>query len=402
MTGDILFLAHRLPYPPNRGDKIRSWHILNALGKLAPVHVAALVDDPADWDHARVIEAVASSISLAPRAPGRAGAMLRALLSGRPASVEACASAALSRDVAALLGSGRIAAIYAFSGQMAQFVPADWRGGFLMDFVDADSAKFAQQGEQGGFAGLAHRIEARRLLAFERETAARAGLSLFVSAAEAELFLRTSGMPTERIEVLENGVDLRFFDPDVSCVSPLPPGGPAILFTGQMDYPPNAEAVCAFAEKVLPRIQAQLPDVRFVIAGRAPLPEVRALAGRPGVIVTGAVEDMRPWLASAAAVVAPLSLARGVQNKVLEAMAMAKPVVASPSAAQGIDATPGQELLVADGPEDQARSLIALLVAPERAQSIGAAARRRVEVRYGWEARLAPLGGLIERAGGRR
>ena len=208
---------------------------------------------------------------------------------------------------------------------------------------------------------------------------------MFVSAAEAVLFNELTGLSAK---VLENGVDATFFAR--AAVEAVDAPHPLIVFTGQMNYAPNADAVTAFARDVMPA----LPTATFAIVGRAPTAAVRALAS-PSVIVTGEVPDTRPWLAAADVVAAPLALARGIQNKVLEAMAMGKPVVASSSAAHGIDAKAGAELLVADSADAQAAVIAALLADPLRARSIGQAARDRVLARYSWDACLAPLAGLV-------
>ena len=393
---DILFLAHRIPYPPNRGDKIRSWHILRHLAALAPVHLACFADDEADAAHLPALRAALGGAlgeaHVEVRRTGKLVGGMQALASGKPASLTLFESARLRRFVEGMLANRDVGAIFAFSGQMGQFVPASRRARFVMDFGDVDSAKFAGYAAAGGVLAPLYRREAARLGAFERQTAARADLSLFVSEAEAALF-RSLGA-TGDIRALPNGVDLAFYDPGADFPR-LDEPGPLLVFTGQMDYPPNVEAVTAFARDVLLRLRRERPEVRFAIVGREPAPEVVRLAEAPGVTVTGEVADVRPWLAAAAAVVAPLQLARGIQNKVLEAMAMARPVVASAAAFTGIDAEPGRELLVADGAEAQARAALGLLADPVRAEAIGAAARRRVESAYSWEAKLAPLAAMI-------
>jgi sugar transferase (PEP-CTERM/EpsH1 system associated) len=261
-----------------------------------------------------------------------------------------------------------------------------------MDFGDVDSAKFAQYADDGaGPMRWVNRREGEKLFAFERATAARADLSLFVSEAEASLFRSMTGLAN--IKALSNGIDVDHFDPgaDFPPLDDATKGqGPLLLFTGQMDYAPNIQAVTWFARDVLPHV----PGARFVIAGRNPPPGVRALAGER-VIVTGAVADMRSWLAAADIVVAPLKLARGIQNKVLEAMAMAKPVVASSAAFEGIEAVPGRDLLVADDAGATAEAINGLLAAPERAAAMGAAARQQMDRSYRWEARLAPLAAMV-------
>jgi sugar transferase (PEP-CTERM/EpsH1 system associated) len=258
-----------------------------------------------------------------------------------------------------------------------------------MDFVDMDSAKFEAYAAQGGPLASVHRREARRLFAFERDTAARARVSLFVSEAEAALFAGRAQLPRADIRALHNGVDLDFYRP--GAVPPAPaPRRPLIVFTGQMDYAPNIDAVSWFAETVLP----QIPGAHFAVVGRSPAEAVKRLAGER-VTVTGAVDDTRVWLAAADVVVAPLRIARGVQNKALECMAMGRPLVATPAAFEGIEAEAGRDLVVAESAEDQARAIRHLLSDPVRAAVLGAAARRRMEEVYSWEARLAPLAGLL-------
>lgn len=401
----ILFLVHRAPWPPDRGDRIRSWHLFEALRKIAPVHVAALADSEVEADAARAkLAPLAASVHIVARRAGRVAAMASALLRGQPASLPLFASAELARHVGGLLGHGPITHIVAFSSQMAQYVPAGCNLPFVMDFVDVDSAKFEAYAaaDRPGVMRWVHAREGRLLGAYEASVASTADTSLFVSEAEASLFRARTGLDAARVTALENGIDLDRFSPDGDWqrLAEADRGtGPLIVFTGQMDYRPNIEAVSDFAHATLPLIRAALPRTRFAIVGRAPTPEVRALAGLPGVLVTGEVPDTRPWLAAAGAVVAPLAVARGVQNKLLEAMAMARPVVASPSAAQGIDATVGTHLLVADGPAATAEAVGTLIADPARADAIGRAARARMQARYGWDATLADLARVLSGTG---
>jgi sugar transferase (PEP-CTERM/EpsH1 system associated) len=391
---EILFLAHRIPFPPDRGDKIRSWHVLRTIAGFARVHLACFADDDADAAHLTGLKQALGDglgdVLVEVRSTSRAAAAARALTSGRPLSLTAFDSAAMRHFVTERLGS--LDAIYAFSGQMAQFVPAGAAPRFVMDFVDVDSAKFAAYADEArGPMRLLYAREAKRLFAFEREVAARADSSLFVSEAEAALFRRRTGLAN--IKALANGIDAGFFDPAARFprLSREERGeGPLLLFTGQMDYRPNVDAVCWFAREVLARI----PAARFVVAGRNPPREVRALAGER-VTVTGAVADMRSWLAAADVVVAPLRIARGIQNKVLEAMAMARPVVASPAAFEGIEAEPGKHLLVPEGAEATAEAISALLADPAAASALGQSGRSLVTRTYQWESRLAPLRDML-------
>jgi sugar transferase (PEP-CTERM/EpsH1 system associated) len=388
--GSLLFLAHRVPFPPDRGDKIRGWHILRHLARSHRVHLCAFADDRRDLQpRAELVEATASRTILW-RGKGRARAAAEALASGRPLSLTAFDTRAMRRAVADVMARETIDTIYVFSGQMAQYLPGDTRARVIMDFVDMDSAKFAQYAAEGrGPMRWMLAREARLLQAFEALVAARADASLFVSEAEAALFRTTTGAP--RVHAIGNGIDTGFYDPAASA--PVEEAGPLIVFTGQMDYRPNIDAVTWFAQAVLPRVRAQHPQARFAIVGRAPDDAVRALGAQPGVVVTGEVADVRGWLAAADVVVAPLRIARGVQNKVLEAMAMARPVVASTAAAEGIDHAGC--VAVAGDASAYASAVCALLANPAEAERIGREARAQVQRRYGWAAQLAPLEALL-------
>jgi sugar transferase (PEP-CTERM/EpsH1 system associated) len=387
--GDILFLAHRVPYPPDRGDKIRSYHLLRHLAAQRRVHLAAFADDPRDMDRPE-LAAVTASRAIVRRTKSQAVAGLQALASGRPLSLTAFDHAAMRRAVAEVLAREKIETIFVFSSQMAQYVPAATRQRVIMDFVDMDSAKFATYAHtaRGPMRWMLAR-EARLLMAYETEVAARADASLFVSEAEAGLFRRSTGGEAHAIE---NGIDTEYFDPLVDFEA-VEAGRALIVFTGQMDYRPNVDAVNWFVEDILPRVRVTHPDARFAIVGRNPGDAVRALARQEGVIVTGEVADVRGWLAAAAVVVAPLKLARGIQNKVLEAMAMARPVVASAAAAEGIDHK--GTIVVGETEAGMTEAVTLLLGDPQSALELGRDARARVMARYGWGARLAPLDALL-------
>ena len=394
MAPELLFLAHRIPFPPDRGDKIRSWHLLRHLGGLAKVHLACFADDEEDEAHLPALrEAMGGRLGEAhveTRRTGKGLAGARALLEGKPVSLTLFDSPAMHDFVRQMLARPSLRTIFAFSWQMAHFVPEGIAQRFVMDFGDMDSAKFAAYGERGGPLGIVHRREAEKLLAFEKKVAARADVSLFVSEAEAALFRRAIGPQCADVRAIQNGVDLDYYDPEARFERIEPDPG-LIVFTGQMDYAPNVDAVSWFASEVRPL----LPDARFAIVGRKPGEAVRRLAERDRVIVTGEVADVRTWLAAAAAVVAPLRIARGIQNKVLEAMAMGKAVIASPAAFEGIEAEGGRELIVAESPEQQARAIRRLLADKAETEALGRAARRRMELSYRWESRLAPLASIV-------
>lgn len=395
---EILFLAHRIPFPPDRGDKIRSHHLLKAMARLAPVHVACFMDDAADAAEEGELAALAASYCLVPRRKPVALAALEAVATGRPVSLPAFASPQIARYVAETLRARPISTLFVFSVQMAQYIPADFAGRVIMDFVDVDSAKFE------AYAAEAHQPlralyarEARLLSRFEARVARRADASLLVTPEEAALFEQRmgAGAPANVLS-LGNGIDTGYFAPGARPLDPvMVESGPNIVFTGQMNYPPNVAAVVEFATGAMPAIRAVHPQARFHVVGREPSAAVKALEGRYGTRVHGRVPDVRPWLAGADLVVAPLTIARGVQNKVLEAMAMARPVLVTPAAATGIQATPGEHFAVAEGAGPLAREALALLADSVGAEAMGTAGRRFVVDHCGWDAVLARLPALV-------
>lgn len=388
---DIVFLAHRSPFPPDRGDKIRAFNVLKHLAAGHRVHLVAFADDPRDLEGNDGLAPFTASRTILWRGKSRPRALVEALVQRRPASLTAFDDRAMHDAVADVLEREAIETIYVFSGQMAQYLPAETWARVIMDFCDMDSLKFADyaKGSRGPMRWLMRR-EARLLFEFERQVAQRVDASLFVSEAEADLFRTRTGAPN--VQAVENGIDTDFFDP-AAAFERIDSPGKLIVFTGQMDYRPNVDAVTWFAEAVLPHIRAAHPDAVFVIVGRNPTDAVVALAKQDGVRVTGEVADVRPWLEAAACVVAPLKIARGIQNKVLEAMAMERPVVASSAAGEGInhDGT----ILSEDSAAEVASAVNGLLADPSTAAAIGRKARERVRVRYAWDARLAALDDLI-------
>ena len=387
---DILFLAHRAPFPPDRGDKIRAYNVLRYLSARARVHLVAFADDPRDLA-APELGSLCASHTIVPHVKSRARAAVEALATERSVSVAAFADARVQSAVDHVLATHDISAIFVFSSAMAQYLPRISRPRTVMDFCDVDSVKFGEYARTAsGPLRWLYRREERRLGEFDRGIARSVDASLFVSASEAALFRSIGG--EGRIEVVENGIDTARFDP-AAGYTPVDAGDPLIVFTGQMDYAPNVAAVRWFAKAVLPSVRARHPGARFAIVGRAPSADVTALAANDAVIVTGEVADVRGWIAAAAVVVAPLQIARGIQNKVLEAMAMARPVVASPGAAEGIDHA--GMLCVADGADAFAGQVSALIADLARGDELGTAARRRVQQRYGWAARLAGLDALL-------
>jgi sugar transferase (PEP-CTERM/EpsH1 system associated) len=400
MSG-ILFLAHRLPFPPDRGDKIRSHNVLKALAALGPVHVGCFGETVADKANEIDLAELAESHCMPMRDKPLVLAGIEALVRREPVSLTAFWDSALRNWITRTLASHEIDTIYVFSGQMGQYVPRSWSGRLVVDLVDVDSAKFeAYARDAKAPVRWIHAREARLLAREEARLAARADRTLLVSEAETALF--ATRLPAGRemnLAVLGNGIDARRFDPAGLAAHPaLVKGGPHIVFTGQMDYPPNVDAAVRAVERLMPWIRAVHPDAQLHLVGRAPVPELVALDGRSGARVWGEVPDVRPFLAGADLVLTPLAIARGVQNKVLEAMAMACPVVLTPAAATGIPGEDEVHFAVAESDEALVARTLALLAREPAAQAMGQAARRLVVERMSWAAMLATLPAFVGRA----
>ena len=390
---DLLFLAHRIPYPPDKGDKIRAWHLLLHLAQHYRVHLGAFVDDPDDWRHCDTLRALCASTCFARLNP-RLGKLraLTGLLSGAPLTLPYYRHAGMQAWVDARLGDG-VERVLAYSSAMARFVMHAGNTRRVMDFVDIDSDKWRQYARTRPWPlSWLYRREGERLLAWEREVAAAFDASLFVSAAEAADFRVLAPESAARVGHYHNGVDAEYFSPARAYADPYPAGSTAIVFTGAMDYWPNIDAVIWYAREVLPGLRASRPELLFAIVGGRPPPQVRELAALPGVLVSGRVEDVRPWLAGARVVVAPLRIARGIQNKVLEGMAMAKNLVATPQALEGIHARVGEEVRLAADTAALARETLAALDGPD----LGPAARARVLNDFTWDRALARVDRLLE------
>ena len=389
---NLLYLVHRLPFPPNKGDKVRSYHLLKHLAARHRVFLGTFIDDPADEQYVDKVAELCADMHVARLDPRMAKLRsLKALVTGAPLTLAYYENAGLRRWAAETARAHRIDAAVVFSSSMAQYAQALPEVPMLVDFVDVDSAKWTQYGSSNRWPlSWLYRREGERLLACERTVASAAKRSFFVTANEKALFAKLAPECSEMIDAINNGVDADFFAPDPGRVSPFPENVTSIVFTGAMDYWPNADAVVWFARDVLPALRASRPEVRFYIVGRTPAPQVLALAA-DDVVVTGTVPDVRPYLQHATVVVAPLRLARGIQNKVLEAMAMARPVVASQSCADSIDARQGVELLAATEPADFVRQIGLLLQDSTRAAGIGEAGRRRVQQSYSWDAHLSGI-----------
>ena len=389
---ELLYLVHRIPYPPNKGDKIRSYHLLQHLAQRFKVHVGAFIDDSNDWQYTEALAQMAGGevklLALNPRLATLKSAA--GLLTGEPLTLPYYRDKRMQHWVDDLLARRPITRALVYSSSMAQYVMQHTRLHRVIDFVDIDSDKWRQYAQKKAWPmNWVYQREARTLFDYERRVTHAFAASAFVSEAEAALFKQLAPDCADKVFGFSNGVDTDYFSPSLTFSSPYCAGEQVLVFTGAMDYWANVDAVTWFARDIFPAVQRVHPGVRFYIVGSRPTSEVQALAKHSGVTVTGAVADTRPYIAHAAMAVAPLRIARGIQNKVLEAMAMAKSTVVTEQALEGIDAQAGRDLLLASDSAAFSAQCIALLTQPNPA--LGQAARNRVVTGYSWARHLASI-----------
>lgn len=396
---ELLYLAHRIPYPPNKGDKIRSYHLLKHLAQRYRVNLGTFIDDEKDWQHVEKVRSLCGDTCFVDLAPGMARMRsLAGFLFGQPLTLPYYRNARLQAWVNRVLETRQIRNILVFSSAMAQYVDHADQALRIIDFVDIDSDKWQQYAETMRWPmSWVYRRESKLLLNYERQVAKTFDSVTFVSEAEAEMFNRLAPETAPKVTYFNNGVDADYFSPEKRFPNPYSEGVRVLVFVGAMDYWANIDAVNFFARRIFPGIHARLPQVEFHIVGARPTAEVIALGALSGVKVTGSVPDVRPYLTHASLAVAPLRIARGIQNKVLEAMAMEKVVILSPQAMEGIRAQPDHELVVARNEGEFISRIISLLQGGS-GQAIGRAARARVLEDYSWNKGLGRMDMLLSQS----
>lgn len=408
----LLFLAHRIPYPPNKGDKIRSFHQLRALVERGhEIHLLAFADDASDMGYQVDLAKLCASVQIVPL--NRLWAQLRALrtlLSPRPLSLGFYESKQMRAITQQKFAEEQFDAVFVYSSTMAQYVPLELASRTVVDMVDVDSEKWLDYARSVNITkSWLYKLEWQRLHRYEQEIVATFGYTLLTTAREAALLNQVDEFTRRaRLRTLTNGVDLAHYRPEpwrLRILDKLPlserqwfadPVAPRLVFTGAMDYYANIEGVKYFAESILPLVREREPHAEFLIVGSKPTDEVKQLGRLPGVQVTGFVEDVRPYLQAATICVVPLRIARGVQNKVLEAMAMGKASVSTPEGVAGLNVTDGEHLLMADSPRKFAEQIIKLIRNEKLRRELGENARSFVEEHHDWAPLLQRFVELLE------
>lgn len=391
----VLFLTHRVPYPPNRGDRIRTFNFLRHLATQADVWLASFADEPVSDATWKMLHSICHRVAIVP--VEKRMRWVRAGLSvacGGSISVGAFSSPRFRSFVSEWSRQTQFAATLSSSSALTQYqrlgalgdVPA------YVDLIDVDSQKWVDYAaNSSGWRKLVYRIEGQRLRAVESDLADWTRGICVVSDAEADIY--RSFRKTELIRAVPNGVDLDYFTPQSDASrSPTPEVEQnGCVFVGVLDYKPNVDGICWFAREVWPEVVRQRPDQKLRIVGREPVAAVRELASIPGLEVVGTVPDVRPYLTQASVAVVPLHIARGVQNKVLEALAMAKPVVASPEPLVGLDVHDGLDVFRAETKEQWVSALLRLFDDPVLRKEVGVAGQAYVTANHRWDQCLSSL-----------
>lgn len=388
---DILYLSHCVPNPPNKGERIRAFHEVEHLRRDFNVHVACFSRGEEEALAAVELSSRCASLHAEPMSPR--GALLPAglrFLCGGSITAAYYGSRRLKERVKLLADQVRPSVVVVYSSAMAQYAPPGIP--MVLDLVDVDSEKWLQYSRVRR-PGYPYQVESGRLRRLEAEYAKRATVTYLATGQETSLF-RTIA-PDADVRCMENGVDLEYFHPARAPALAALSGRRFLMFLGAMDYFPNADAVEWFAASVFGRIRAADPGAEFLIVGRNPTPAVKKLAGVPGITVTGEVDDVRPYLAAARAVAAPLRIARGIQNKVLEALAMGKPVLASEPVCKtfGADLPAGLEAC-----PDAASCVSHALELLKAAETPRPEIREEACRRYSWPDNLAQLATAVHAA----
>lgn len=393
-------MVHRLPYPPNKGDKVRSYNILKHLSRNNNVFLGTFIDDPADEKYVDVVRGFCKEVFVYKL--NKRFSFLRGLIGfglGNSLSLSYYNVSGITVWINSVLENNKIDAVFVFSSAMGQFVKQNLYTKTLVDFVDVDSQKWTDYSSSAYFPiSYFYAREARLLLRYERFLATQVKHSFFVTEKEKSLFGELASECIPKISALDNGVDSEFFAIDKNLPSPFLNNSEDIIpivFTGAMDYLPNVDAVIWFVENIFPELLSINNNYRFFIVGRNPSKSVLLLKSE-FVFVTGTVKDVRAYLQYASVVVAPLRIARGVQNKILEAMSMAKAVVASATCVQAINANDGVDIISADSPEDFINKICFLVDNPNIAAKIGSSARSTILNNYSWAFHLEKMDKYLE------
>lgn len=396
MKKKILYLSHRIPYPPNKGDKIRSFNEIKELSDHYTIDLICLADDPKDLKYSKDLLQYCRQVKVFPLNPliGKLKGLLT-LITGKSITQGYFYKAKFQKQFDQWIDSENYDAVIFFSSSMAEYFFKSSHKEILsqkqliMDFCDLDSDKWRQYAQKTKFPLKSiYNLEGSRLLEFEIKINKVVSQSVFVSSKEAKLFLQYYP-DASNVNIISNGVDHEFFNPE-SVSTPENITSPMIAFFGAMDYYANVDGVLWFAEKILPIVKKAVPDIMFYIVGSNPDKSLKNLEGE-NIKVTGFVDDIREYYMAADICVIPLRIARGVQNKVLEAMSMGRPIVSTPAAVQGISEYNDLPLDVKEKEKEFAEAVIELLKNKDKSKELGKSARSFVLKHFHWKKNMDKL-----------
>ena len=389
----ILYLCHRFPFPPKRGGKIRPFNMIRHLTQSGhEVTVCSLARSAEEANEAKGIAAHCSSFEIGHvKEPVQMARMIVRLPVMTPSSMGYFYSTELNHRIQKLLKSQPWDLIFVHCSSVAQYVEDVTDIPKILDFGDMDSQKWIEYANYKPFPlSLGYRFEGAKMLAAEKRLTRHFDLCTATTRAEWET-LNSYGQKVDT-DWFPNGVDADFFCPTTDAYDAL-----TISFIGRMDYYPNQECMSRFCAETWPLLKLRKPNLKLLIVGADPSPEMIKLGQLPGVTVTGSVPDVRPYIRGSALMVAPLNIARGTQNKILEAMAMGVPVVTSTIAAGGVDAESVTHFLVADSPQDYAQAVLSIIDNPGERDRLAVSGRERMLSHHAWPKSMQRLNKIIDR-----
>lgn len=392
----ILYLAHRIPYPPNKGDKLRAFNEIKFFAKHHTIDLFTLYDDPDDAKYINSLKEYCENVEAEFIHPSLKKIMsLLTLLSSEKSCTEYYFySRKLHKILRQYVNKKNYDLAFLYCSSMYQYIDSKWNIPLAIDFVDVDSDKWIQYSKYASFPkNKIFETEGKKISILENRILKKADTSFIVTQKEADFLLRLNN--DRKVYAVPNGIDFEFFNPDKVPDNPGLANQDYIVFTGAMDYFPNEDGVRYFYQNIFPAIKKEFPKIMFYIVGRNPGENVKQLSSDINVIVTGSVDDIRPYLKHAKLAVVPLRMARGIQNKILEAAAMRIPVVASPNAHEGLELVPGEEIIVKNDPAQFAESVIRLLKSADEQNKLAGNALKKLQEKYNWMKNLAIMERII-------
>ena len=398
---NILILSHRVPFPPNKGEKIRTFHQIKYLSELDhQLHLFSPFEDPSELAYFAALDETLCQSVVATPLKNKAIRLLTGLIKGQPMSVANFYDKTLQQKFDQFLADNSVDVIICSASSMAEYIfrstvlnAIDKKPLLIMDFMDVDSDKWGQYQQSSSFPMSRVYAREQKLLAhYEKQIVRQFDASYLIAQAEVTLF-NQKVIKSDKVHVMGNGLDTSTFYPPINKQ---PNPAPVFLFTGVMDYKPNEDAVIWFVNTCWPAITTEHANARFIIAGMNPSAAINQLANDKSIEVTGFVDDILPYYHQADIFIAPFRLARGVQNKVLQAFACALPVISTPMGAEGILCQSGQDILIATTPEEFIEQANQLMTQPELGKSIGQSALQLIQQHYSWQGQLQPLVNLLD------